>query len=191
MQRIVYSVYVDVPAEEHYGQSKLKYDTTEKASVTVNAFKKHYDKLVESKLKYANGMGAEFILFKYDEQYLTFANNLKNDFPELTGYEVINFYKIHLVMLVYLNHVQSQLHHMELRGLIKKVVIYMEPGDTASIDSADVITIKINGETATGKEVKIDAGDLPFTLTGLTITSLALKTDDADSGEALSVLSFH
>ena len=73
----------------------------------------------------------------------------------------------------------------------KKVVIYMEPGDTASIDSDDVITIKINGETATGKEVKIDAGDLPFTLTGLTITSLALKTDDADSGEALSVLSFH
>jgi len=28
MQRIVYSVYVDVPAEEHYGQSKLKYDTS-------------------------------------------------------------------------------------------------------------------------------------------------------------------
>jgi hypothetical protein len=73
----------------------------------------------------------------------------------------------------------------------KKVVIYMEPGDTASLESDDVITIKINGNTATGKEVKIDAGDLPFTLTGLTITSLALKTSDADSGEALSVLSFH
>ena len=97
MQRIVYSVYVDVPAEEHYGQSKLKYDTPEKASVTVNAFKKHYDKLVESKLKYANSMGAEFILFEYDDQYLTFANNFKNDFPELTGYEIINFYKIHLL----------------------------------------------------------------------------------------------
>ena len=73
----------------------------------------------------------------------------------------------------------------------KKVVIYMEPGDTASLESDDVITIKINGNTATGKEIKIDAGDLPFTLTGLTITSLALKTSDADSGEALSVLSFH
>ena len=53
MQRIVYSVYVDVPAEEHYGQSKLKYDTPEKASVTVNAFKKHYQKLIDSKKKYA------------------------------------------------------------------------------------------------------------------------------------------
>ena len=73
----------------------------------------------------------------------------------------------------------------------KKVIIYMEPGDTASIDSDDVITIKINGETATGKEIKIDQGDLPFTLTGLTITALSIKTDDADSGEALSILSFH
>ena len=97
MQRIVYSVYVDVPAEEHYGQSKLKYDTPKKASVTVNAFKKHYDKLVDSKLKYANSIGAKFMLFKYDDQYLTFANNFKNDFPELTGYEIINFYKIHLL----------------------------------------------------------------------------------------------
>ncbi len=97
MQRIVYSVYVDVPAEEHYGQSKLKYDTQEKASVTVNAFKKHYDKLVDSKLKYANSIGAKFMLFKYDDQYLTFANNFKIDFPELTGYEIINFYKIHLL----------------------------------------------------------------------------------------------
>lgn len=97
MRRIVYSVYVDVPAKEHYGQSKLKYDTQEKASVTVNAFKKHYDKLVESKLKYANSIGAKFMLFNYDEQYLTFASNFKNDFPELTGYEIINFYKIHLL----------------------------------------------------------------------------------------------
>ena len=42
MKRVIYSLYVDVPAEEHYGDSKIKYDTTEKASVTVNAFKKHY-----------------------------------------------------------------------------------------------------------------------------------------------------
>ena len=42
MSKVIYSVYVDVPAKEHYGQSKIKYDTVEKASITVNAFKKHY-----------------------------------------------------------------------------------------------------------------------------------------------------
>ena len=47
--KVIYSLYVDVPAREHYGQSKQRNDTTEKADITVNAFKKHYDKLVNTK----------------------------------------------------------------------------------------------------------------------------------------------
>ena len=54
MKRVIYSLYVDVPAKEHYGDSKIKYDTTEKASVTVNAFKKHYQKLIDSKRNMLN-----------------------------------------------------------------------------------------------------------------------------------------
>jgi hypothetical protein len=97
MQRVIYSVYVDVPAKEHFGASKNRHDTVEKASVTVNAFKKHYDRLVESKLTYAEYCEAEFIMYEYDDQYKTFEKNLLKDFPEITGYEVINFYKIHLL----------------------------------------------------------------------------------------------
>ena len=67
----------------------------------------------------------------------------------------------------------------------------MEPGDTASLEDTDVVSIKINGETDANKIVKIDAGDLPFTLTGLTVTSLAISNSDPNSGEALSVLSYH
>ena len=33
MSRVIYSLYVDIPAEEHYGNSTIKFDTTEKASV--------------------------------------------------------------------------------------------------------------------------------------------------------------
>jgi len=95
--KVIYSVYVDVPSEEHYGQSKQKNDTTEKADITVNAFKKHYKKLVESKRQYAESIGADFKLFENDTQYQTFYDNFKKDFPELTGYEIINFYKIHLL----------------------------------------------------------------------------------------------
>ena len=97
MQRVIYSLYVDIPAEEHYGNSTIKFDTTEKASVTVNAFKKHYDKLKYSKERYAKEIGADFIMFEYDEQYKTFEKNFTKDFPEFTGYEVVNFYKIHLL----------------------------------------------------------------------------------------------
>ena len=94
MKRVIYSLYVDVPAEEHYGDSKIKYDTTEKASVTVNAFKKHYQKLIDSINKYAKSIGADFVMFEYDLHYKTFERNFKKDFPMFTGYEIINFYKI-------------------------------------------------------------------------------------------------
>jgi len=95
--KVIYSVYIDVPAEEHYGQSKQKNDTTEKANITVNAFKKHHRRLIETKQKYAGDIGADFFMFKYDEQYRTFYDNFKKDFPQLTGYEIVNFYKIHLL----------------------------------------------------------------------------------------------
>ena len=97
MQTVIYSLYIDIPAEEHYGNSTIKFDTTEKASVTVNAFKKHYDKLKYSKERYAKDIGADFIMFEYDEHYKTFEKNFTKDFPEFTGYEVVNFYKIHLL----------------------------------------------------------------------------------------------
>ena len=96
MSKVIYSLYVDVPADEHYGKSKNQHDTADKASITVNAFKKHYKKLIDCKKHYANIIDADFIMFE-QAQYQSFEKNFKSDFPELTGYEIINFYKIHLL----------------------------------------------------------------------------------------------
>ena len=97
MKRVIFSLYVDVPEKEHYGPSKFKHDTIDKALKTRNAFKEHYDKLVQTKQKYSDTIGVPFKLYEYDEQFKTFEKNLLNDFPFFTGYEVINFYKIHLL----------------------------------------------------------------------------------------------
>jgi len=100
MKRVIYSLYVDVPVKEHYGNSKNKHDTTVKAFKTVNAFRIHYDKLIETKKTYAEYCKSDFKMFEHDEQYETFEKNLLKDFPELTGYEIINFYKIHLLYVL-------------------------------------------------------------------------------------------
>ena len=74
----------------------------------------------------------------------------------------------------------------------KKVIIYNKAGATAfSGDSNEFITVKINGDTDAGKEIKIDSGDVPFTISGLMITALSLKTSDSTGDELLSILSFH
>ena len=101
MKRIVYSIYVDVPAAEHFGNSKYtspnKNDSEEKATETINAFQGHYDRLLENKKDYAKKIGAAFKMYTYDDKYKSFEKNILKFFPELTGYEVINFYKIHIL----------------------------------------------------------------------------------------------
>jgi hypothetical protein len=75
----------------------------------------------------------------------------------------------------------------------KKVVIYHDPdiNGVSVTAETDVITLTINGETDTQKLIKLDSGDLPFTLTGLLITSLTLTNGGGAGSETLSVLSFH
>jgi len=97
MKRVIFSLYVDVPEKEHYGPSKFKHDTIDKALQTRNAFKEHYNKLVETKQKYSDTIGVPFKLYEYDKQFKDFEKNLLKNFPYFTGYEIINFYKIHLL----------------------------------------------------------------------------------------------
>ena len=101
MKRVIYSIYVDVPAKEHFGKLEParigKYDKLAKARKVRTAFKKHYNKLLESKQRYSKAIGVPFLMYEYDKQYQTFEKNLLKDFPEITGYEVVNFYKIHLL----------------------------------------------------------------------------------------------
>ena len=97
MKRVIYSLYIDVPAKEHFGDSKNRHDSIDKANVTINAFKSHYDKLIKTKIKYAEHCKADFLMFEYDEQYKTFEKNFLKDYSVFTGYEIINFYKIHLL----------------------------------------------------------------------------------------------
>ena len=72
----------------------------------------------------------------------------------------------------------------------KKVVIYSRGGDR---DAADSITLVINGETDAHKKIIVDGENLPFTLSGLTITSFKITIPDADTtaDEELGLISFH
>jgi len=73
----------------------------------------------------------------------------------------------------------------------KKVVIYDTDG---TLDNDDELNIYLNGETDGNKVIVIDGGrNLPFTISGLLITSLTIKMhdDDTTSGDVIDLLSFH
>ena len=79
MKRVIYSIYVDVPAKEHFGKLEParigSYNKLAKANKVRNAFKKHYNKLLESKQRYSKAIGVPFLMYEYDKQYQTFEKN--------------------------------------------------------------------------------------------------------------------
>ena len=74
----------------------------------------------------------------------------------------------------------------------KKIVLYVEPTVTgiSSLDVNDLLTITLNGETAVNKKIKIDPNDLPFTLTGIQLTSFAIQSATGESSDNIALLSF-
>ena len=75
----------------------------------------------------------------------------------------------------------------------KKIVLYVEPTveGISSLDVNDMLTITLNGETTTNKKIKIDPNDLPFTLTGILLTSFAIQSKTGASSDSVALLSFH
>ena len=72
----------------------------------------------------------------------------------------------------------------------KKVILYDKGG---LLEATDSISITLNGETDANKVIIVDGSNLPFTLSGLTITSFKITIPDGDTttSEELGLISFH
>ena len=75
----------------------------------------------------------------------------------------------------------------------KKIVLYVEPTITgvSSLEVDDLLTMTLNGKTDAQKKIKIDPSDLPFTLTGILLTSFAIQSKTGAVGDSVALLSFH
>ena len=75
----------------------------------------------------------------------------------------------------------------------KKIVLYVEPtvDGISSLEVDDLLTMTLNGETGAHKKIKIDPNDLPFTLTGILLTSFAIQSKTGTTSDSVALLSFH
>tara|TARA_Y100000361_G_scaffold19550_1_gene15219 strand:+ start:153 stop:1016 length:864 start_codon:yes stop_codon:yes gene_type:complete len=99
VKQVIYSLYIDIPREEidPFDKNILKKGETPMNLRTKQQFAKHYGDLCACKEIYANAIGADFIMFEYDDKFKSYSENLKMQYPYLTMYNIINFYKIHLM----------------------------------------------------------------------------------------------
>ena len=89
MKRVIYSLYIDVPENEFV-------DNIETNLNTKKQFKENYIKLLANKQWYADQLNVDFKIFEY-EDYIEYYNYFKKKYPYITTYNIINFYKLHLL----------------------------------------------------------------------------------------------
>ena len=97
MKRVIYSIYIDIPSDQLDAQPPHHGDTEDKNLKAKREFAYHRPWLEERQRSYAKSIGIEYKLFTYDDQWIEYRDSLMSLYPQLTMYNIVNFYKIYLM----------------------------------------------------------------------------------------------
>ena len=88
MKRLIFSMHLEVPDDQFV-------DNVETNLNTKKQFLENYEKLIDCKKEYADSIGVDFVMVN---KYLDYYDEMKSKYPFLTTYNIINFYKIYLLI---------------------------------------------------------------------------------------------
>tara|TARA_Y100000996_G_scaffold325385_1_gene261454 strand:+ start:2533 stop:3387 length:855 start_codon:yes stop_codon:yes gene_type:complete len=98
---VVYSIYIDINEKNldnpGWWENGVQIKTN-KSLETKLAFLRNYEKLNQVKKDYAESIGADYILFENDNQYKDYFKSFKKNYPQISEYDVVNFYKQFLML---------------------------------------------------------------------------------------------
>ena len=99
MSKVIYSLYIDIPEKELdiFDKNILKSQEIPTNINTKKQFKDNYFKLLANKKWYAESIGVPFMMFEYDLRYQKFELEIKRNYPFITTYNIVNFYKLKLL----------------------------------------------------------------------------------------------
>lgn len=100
MKKIVYSIFIDIPESKLDNPGWFENGVqvkTDKSLQTKLALLNNYDKIVERHKQYAEVIGVDYRLYEYDDLYKRFSTLFQLQYPEISEYDIVNFYK-HYIM---------------------------------------------------------------------------------------------
>ena len=99
MKRIIYSLYIDIDKAELDYQRPYAWDVDQmpKTERTKLLFQEYYSWLKERQIDYAKNIEVEYRLYENDEQWYKYKKFFNETYPQITTYNIVNFYKIHLL----------------------------------------------------------------------------------------------
>ena len=96
MKKVVYSVFIDIPDDKLDNPGWFENGVqikTDKSLQTKNALKTNYSGIIERHKQYAESIDADYHLYEMDEHYKDFVATFESDYPEVSHYDIVNFYK--------------------------------------------------------------------------------------------------
>jgi len=100
MKKVVFSIFIDIPEDRldnpGWWDGDKKVDT-DKSLQTKMALLNNAQALTTKQREYAQSIGADYHLYEYDDKYKNFFDDIQKNYPEISEYDVVNFYK-HRVM---------------------------------------------------------------------------------------------
>ena len=104
MKRIIFTIYINIPDEEldnpaHYSAEGVQ-QVTDKSKKTKDQLTKYKDQLINRQQQYADILGVEYRVHQWDQTYTDFVEHFKKNYPQISHYDIICFYKHHIMLLL-------------------------------------------------------------------------------------------
>ena len=94
-KNVVYSLHIEIPPELQVDAGAFYGDDIDKNERARLNFLKYEKQLEENKKEYARSIGADYFTFRDSLDYEAFRNEMRSYIPDMSEYNVVNFYKIH------------------------------------------------------------------------------------------------
>ena len=103
--KIIFSIHIDIPVEKLDNPAGFDWKTgeqekTDKSLKVKKQFSKYFDKIKQRQEEYAKAIGVKYTLHGDDQQYQDFVKMFREEYPQISEYDIINFYK-HWLMKEY------------------------------------------------------------------------------------------
>ena len=97
MKRIIYSIFIQIPNDDLDWQPPYPGETESKNDKANRVFRENHEWLTAMQKGYADALKVEYRQYTRDEEYLKFEKWYRDNHPDVTVWNIVNFYKIHLM----------------------------------------------------------------------------------------------
>lgn len=101
MSNVIFTIFIDIPDSKIDNPAAWSADgellTSQKSLIAKYNFQKYKDRLIEAQDQYAKLIKADYIVFGDDQLYKDFQLFFVENYPQISEYDIINFYKHHVM----------------------------------------------------------------------------------------------